>query len=66
MIAEGRGIREVRGLVEKYGGRAASWRKLKGVADVERPGGGVGRAEVHWYQAHGVGKVKFKVKTWLD
>lgn len=65
-IAEGRSIREVGRSVDEYGGKAANWRRMKGVADVELPDGGAGKAEVHWYQAHGVGTVEFKVKSWLD
>ncbi|WP_242515706.1 SpvB/TcaC N-terminal domain-containing protein [Sorangium cellulosum] len=65
-IASGRGIREVNRLVREYGGKPANWYKMKGVAAVERVGGGIGRAEVHWYQGHGVGRVEFKVKKWLD
>ena len=65
-ITGGRGIREVGRLVKQYGGKAGNWQKMKGIAEVERVGGGVGRAEVHWYQGHGVGRVEFKVKAWLD
>jgi hypothetical protein len=61
-IAEGRGIREYARLVERFGGR--SWKKRKGIAAVEVDGI-VGRAEIHWYECHGVGKVKMKVKRWL-
>jgi hypothetical protein len=48
----------------RYGGRR--WRKLKGVADVRFPNGHVRRAELHWYEAHGVGRRKMKVKRVLD
>jgi hypothetical protein len=65
-IADGRGIREVGRLVEQYGGKAKSWLKRSGDANVVTTSGSVRRAEVHWYEAHGVGKVEFKVKTWLD
>ena len=65
-ITEGHGIREVRRLVSDYGGKVGQWRKMKGVADVERATGEVGRAEVHWYEAHGIGRVEFKVKAWLE
>lgn len=65
-IADGRGIREVNRLVEQYGGKAKNWLKRSGDADVVTAAGNVRRAEVHWYEAHGVGKVEFKVKTWLD
>lgn len=65
-IASGRGIREVGRLAEQYGGQARHWLKKKGFADVQTSSGSIRRAEVHWYEAHGVGKVEFKMKTWLD
>ena len=61
-IAQGRGIREYAGLVGRFGGR--NWKKCKGIATVEFDGVS-GLAEVHWYECHGVGKVKMKVKRWL-
>jgi len=61
-IARGHGIREYAVLVERYGGR--NWVKRKGMALVEL-NGVVARAELHWYECHGVGKVKLKVKQWL-
>jgi quercetin dioxygenase-like cupin family protein len=39
--------------------------RKKGIAMVELDSGQVAKAEVHWYEAHGVGKVKLKVKKWL-
>jgi hypothetical protein len=61
-IAKGRGIREYASLVTNFGGK--NWIKRKGIATVEIDGT-VGRAEVHWYECHGLGKVKMKVKKWL-
>lgn len=61
-IAKGRGIREYAQLVLRFGGK--NWSKRKGEATVEL-NGFVGRAEIHWYECHGVGKVKLKVKRWL-
>jgi hypothetical protein len=61
-IAKGRGIREYAQLVTRFGGK--NWIKRKGIATVEIEGN-VGRAEIHWYECHGVGKVKMKVKRWL-
>lgn len=52
-IALGRSIREVTRLQKVYG--AGRWRKLKGIATVRLGDGTVVRAEVHWYEAHGVG-----------
>jgi hypothetical protein len=63
-IAEGAGIRELAVLREQYG--QGFWRKKKGIAQIDMGDGRSGLAEVHWYEAHGIGKVKLKVKRWLD
>ncbi len=63
-IAIGHSIRELRRLVKIYGGRR--WRKLKGVAQVELKDGGVFLAELHWYEAQGIGKREMKVKRFLE
>jgi hypothetical protein len=42
------------------------WRKLKGIAQVRLKDGTVGEAEVHWYEAPGIGKKEFKIKHILD
>lgn len=42
------------------------WRKLKGTALVELRDGTVRQAEVHWYEAHGIGRRTFKIKRFLD
>jgi len=42
------------------------WRKLKGVATVRLTSGAVHRAEIHWYEAHGVGRGGMKIKRYLD
>ncbi len=62
-IAEGNGIRELGLLRQRYG--LGNWRKKKGVANVRLPSGLTGLAEIHWYEAHGIGKVKQKIKEWL-
>jgi hypothetical protein len=62
-IAEGSGIRELPLLRARYG--LGRWRKKKGIALVQLPDGTVARAEVHWYEAHGIGRVKMKIKEWL-
>ena len=62
-IAVNLSIRERNNLKARFGGRR--WRKLKGVALVRFPNGEVHRAEVHWYEAHGVGRRKMKVKRVL-
>ena len=64
IIAVGSGIRDLRRLVESYG--AGRWRKLKGVATVRLRNGRVRRSELHWYEAHGIGKKDFKIKRYLD
>ena len=63
-IAAGRGIRTLTEIRERYG--PGRWRKLKGVATVRLASGRIRRAEVHWYEAHGVGKKGFKIKRFLD
>ncbi len=62
-IAEGRGIRELASLQQRYG--QGNWRKRKGIAVVELPNGGNNKAEVHCYEALGIGKVKMKIKRRL-
>jgi len=63
-IAVGNSIRELPQLRARYGhGR---WRKRKGVANVRLSGGTIRLAEVHWYEAHGIGKVRMKIKRYLD
>lgn len=42
------------------------WRKLKGIALVELQDGRLRKAEIHWYEAHGVGRRKLKIKRFLD
>jgi len=62
-IATGSGIREVARLRKRYGhGR---WRKRKGNAEVRLGSGEIVRAEVHWYEATGIGKREFKIKRLL-
>jgi hypothetical protein len=62
-IAVGSGIRELRRLYKAYG--MARWRKLKGTACVQLPDGKIYFAEVHWYEAHGIGKRQLKIKRLL-
>jgi hypothetical protein len=63
-IAQGRGIRTLSQLRAEYGGR--NWRKMKGVALVELFSGNRRLAEIHWYEAHGIGRKKLKIKRFLD
>jgi len=60
VIAAGTGIRERKRLWRTYG--RGSWRKLKGTAKIELPNGVQRIAELHWYEAHGIGKKEFKIK----
>jgi hypothetical protein len=63
-IAVNLSIRENADLKARYGGRR--WRKLKGVGTVRLASGSIRRAEVHCYEAHGVGERKLKIKRLLD
>ena len=63
-FAEGSGIRELRRLLDAYSGK--NWRKRKGLATIRFVDTGlICRAEIHWYEAHGVGKVELKIKELL-
>lgn len=63
-MAVGGRIRELARLRRLYG--SGRWRKVKGVARVELTTGEVRMAELHWYEAHGIGKRLIKVKRLLD
>lgn len=60
VIASGVGIRDRRRLNRVYG--RAKWRKMKGVATVRLADGTICEAELHWYEAHGIGKRELKLK----
>jgi hypothetical protein len=62
-IAIGRGIREIKRLRRAYG--PGRWRKRKGVARVRFDDGTIENAEVHWYEASGIGSKEFKIKRLL-
>lgn len=63
-IATGGGIRILGVLRKQYGdGR---WRKLKGTATVRLEDGTLRFAELHWFEAHGIGKRKMRIKRFLD
>jgi hypothetical protein len=59
-IASGHGIRDLAVLNKLFG--RGNWRKLKALATVRYPNGTLAEAEVHWYEAHGIGKRWMKVK----
>jgi len=63
-IAVGQSIRELSRLRRLYG--RGRWRKMKGVARIRIRDGRIRLAELHWYEAHGIGKKEFKRKTYLD
>jgi hypothetical protein len=63
-IAVGGRIRDIMRIQKQYG--PARWRKLKGLALVRLRGGKIRKAELHWYEAHGIGRKKIKVKAFLD
>lgn len=64
IIAVRTAIRDLAALQEAYGGQR--WRKLKGIALVELQDGHVHLAEVHWYECHGIGRRRMKIKRFLD
>ncbi len=63
-IATGTAIRERKRLWKTYG--KARWRKLKGIARVEFSDGTMCKAEVHWYEAHGIGAKEHKIKRIVE
>ena len=63
-IARGSGIRNLARLRRIYG--SGNWRKRKGIARIRLLDGSVRLAELHWYEAHGIGRKEFKRKRDLD
>ena len=63
-FAAGSSIREIARLRKLYG--RGRWRKRKGIARVKLEEGTVVLAEVHWYEAHGIGRKDFKIKRIID
>ena len=64
VIAIGRSIREHRRLRKNYG--AGRWRKLKGRTVVKLSNGKILAVELHWYEAHGIGRKEFKIKRIIE
>lgn len=64
IIAVGRRIRQLERLKKLFG--KGRWRKMKGEASIRLTSGDVRRAELHWYEAHGIGKKNMKLKRYLD
>lgn len=63
-FATGKEIRELSRLRRLYG--KGKWRKRKGNAQIELSDGSIRLAELHWYEATGIGKKEFKIKRYLD
>jgi hypothetical protein len=63
-IAVGGNIRDIMRLQKQYG--LGRWRKMKGVANVRLQTGSIRKAKLHWYEAHGIGRKKMKIKRLLD
>lgn len=63
-IAVGGRIREIMRLRNQFG--PGRWRKMKGIARIRLESGEFRSAELHWYEAHGIGKRKMKIKRFLD
>lgn len=63
-FAAGSSVREIARLRKFYG--QGRWRKRKGIARVRLESGEVRLAEVHWYEAHGIGRKEFKIKRYID
>jgi len=64
VIAVSSNIRELARLRRQYG--RGRWRKLKGIAYIRLSSGRVRLAELHWYEAHGIGRKEIKRKRYLD
>jgi hypothetical protein len=63
-FARGNGIREIARLRREYG--EGKWRKRKGIAKVQFIDGTLRIAEVHWYEATGIGRMEYKIKRFVD
>ena len=63
-FAIGASIREIERLRKVYG--LGRWRKRKGFARVRLSDGATRLAELHWYEAHGIGRKQFKIKRYID
>ena len=63
-IARGSGIREISRLIKVYG--PGNWKKMKGIARIRLSSGRIRLAELHWYEAHGIGKKEIKRKRYME
>lgn len=64
IIGVGGKIRDIMRLRKQYG--HSRWRKVKGIAKVRLKNGSIHSAELHWYEAHGIGRKKMKIKKMVD
>lgn len=64
IIAVGGSIHDLARLQRRYG--KGRWRKLKGIATVRLRSGRIRLAELHWYEAHGIGRKEIKRKRYID
>lgn len=63
-LAAGTSVHIRKHLIERFG--PSRWRKMTGEATIRFDDGTIARAELHWFEAHGVGRVYFKRKRNLD
>jgi hypothetical protein len=63
-VASGVAVTLRRYLRRAYG--PGRWRKLKGIATVRLPNGSLREVEIHWYEAHGIGRRDLKIKRYLE
>jgi len=63
-IAVGNAIRDLDRLERHYG--KGRWRKMKSIAHIRLRNGTIRKAELHWYEAHGIGRVELKRKRYVN
>jgi len=63
VIAKGSSVKIRKRLEKLYG--HGNWKKMKGIAEVRLSDGSVKQAEIHWFEAHGIGKKNIKVKYYI-
>lgn len=64
VVASGIGVR-IRSYLRKVYG-PGRWRKMKGIATIRLPNGALRVVELHWYEAHGIGKRDLKIKRYVS
>lgn len=64
VIAIGNSIRDLPRLRKLYG--EGRWRKMKGIATIQLSNGRFRKAEIHWYEAQGIGRKEYKRKRYLE